>query len=130
MVSVKTWSDNKPIPEILMQIDIQTRNFPLTPALRSHAERRARFALTCCDDSIQRIVMRLSDINGPRGGADKRCKLHVVLAGLPDIVIEDTEADLYVAIDRATGRAGRTLVRKLDRQKTLLKTGSRPVLNS
>jgi ribosome-associated translation inhibitor RaiA len=113
-----------------MQIHIQTRDFPLTPALRNHAERRMRFALTCCDDSIQRVVMRLSDINGPRGGADKRCKLQLVLAGLPDIVIEDTEADLYVAIDRATGRAGRTLVRKLDRQKTLLKTGSQPVLNS
>ena len=91
-----------------MQIDIQARNFSLTDALRSHAERRLRFALTCCDDHIQRVVMRLSDINGPRGGADKRCHLQVVLAGLPDVVVEDTEADLYVAIDRATDRAGRT----------------------
>ena len=104
-----------------MQIDIQTRNFSLTDALRSHAERRLRFALTCCDDHIQRVVMRLSDINGPRGGADKRCHLQVVLAGLPDVVVEDTEADLYVAINRATDRAGRTLVRKIDRQQTLLK---------
>ena len=37
--------------------------------------------------------MRLSDINGPRGGADKRCHLQVVLAGLPDVVVEDIEAD-------------------------------------
>ena len=59
-------------------------------------------ALTCCDDRIQRVVMRLSDINGPRGGADKRCHLQVVLAGLPDVVVEDIEADLYVAIDRAS----------------------------
>ena len=67
--------------------------------------------------------MRLSDINGPRGGADKRCHLQVVLKGLPDVVIEDTEADLYVAIDRATDRAGRTVVRKIDRQQTLSKQG-------
>jgi len=100
-----------------MQIDIQARNFSLTDALRSHAERRLRFALTCCDDHIQRVVMRLSDINGPRGGADKRCHLQVVLAGLPDVVIEDTEADLYVAIDRATDRAGRTVGRRLARQR-------------
>ena len=111
-----------------MQIDIQARDFPLTDALRNHAERRMRFALTCCDDHIQRVVMRLSDINGPRGGADKRCHLQVVLAGLPDVVIEDTEADLYVAIDRATDRAGRTLIRKIDRQKTLLKQSSPLVL--
>ncbi len=62
--------------------------------------------------------MRLSDINGPRGGADKRCHLQVVLDGLPDVVIKDTEANLYVAIDRATDRAERTLVRKIDRQRT------------
>jgi ribosome-associated translation inhibitor RaiA len=106
-----------------MNIDINTRDFPLTEALRTHAERRMRVALTCCDDSIQRVVMRLSDINGPRGGSDKRCKLQVVLAEMPDVIIEDTESDLYIAIDRATGRAGRTLLCKLDRQKTLLKQG-------
>ena len=106
-----------------MQIDIQARDFSLTGALRSHAERRLHFALSSCDDHIQRIVMRLSDINGPRGGADKRCHLQVVLKGLPDVVIEDTEADLYVAIDRATDRAGRTVVRKIDRRQTLSKQG-------
>ncbi len=70
--------------------------------------------------------MRLSAINGPLGGSDKRCHLQAVLAGLPDVVVEDTEADLYVAIDRATDRVGRTLVRKIDRQQTLLRL-SRPL---
>jgi len=106
-----------------MQIDIQARDFSLTDALRSHAERRLRFALTCCDDHIQRVVMRLSDINCPRGGADKRCHVQIVLAGLPDVVIEDTEADQYVAIDRATDRAGRTVVRRINRQQSLLRQG-------
>jgi len=106
-----------------MQIDIQARRFTLTDALRSHAERRLRLALTCCDDHIQRIVMRLSDINGPRGGVDKHCHLQVILAGLPDVIIEDTEADMYVAINRASDRAGRTLIRKVNRQQTLLKQG-------
>ncbi len=104
-----------------MQIDIQTRHFSLTEALRNHAERRLRFALTCFDEHIQRVVMRLSDINGPRGGADMHCHLQIVLAGLPDVVIEDTEVDLYVAIDRAVDRARRTLVRKLGRQQSQLR---------
>jgi ribosomal subunit interface protein len=112
-----------------MQIDIQSRNFSLTDALRRHAERRLRFTLTCYDDHILRIVMRLSDINGPRGGTDKRCHLQVVLSGLPDVVIEDTEADLYVAIDRATDRAGRTLIRRIDRKKTLLRQGHSLILH-
>lgn len=110
-----------------MQIDIQARDFSLTDALRKYAERRIGFALTCCDDHIQKIVMRLSDINGPRGGEDKRCHLQVVLSGLPDVIIEDTESDMYVAIDRATDRAGRTLVRRIDRQKSLLRQGKPPI---
>ncbi|MFQ5642411.1 MAG: HPF/RaiA family ribosome-associated protein [Thiogranum sp.] len=110
-----------------MQIDIQALNFPLTDALRSHAERRLRFALFCCDEHIQRVAMRLSDINGPRGGEDKRCHLQVVLAGMPDVVIEDIEADLYVAITRAVDRAGRTVVRKIGRQQNLLRHGRPPL---
>ncbi len=110
-----------------MQIDIQARNFSLTDALRNHAERRLRCVLTCCDQRIQRVAMRLSDINGPRGGADKRCHLQVVLVGLPDVVIEDIEADLYVAIDRAVDRAGRTVVRRIDRHRTLRKHSHLPV---
>jgi len=113
-----------------MRIDIQARNFSLTESLRSHAERRLRFALTCCDDHIHRIVIRLSDIKGPRGGADKRCHLQVVLDGIPDVVIEDIEADLYVAIDRAVDRAGRTVVRKIERLQTLLRQGRPPILDA
>ena len=111
-----------------MQIDIQARNFSLTDALRSHTERRLRFVLNSGKDHIQRVVIRLSDINGPRGGADKRCHLQVVLSGLPCVVIEDTEIDLYDAIDRATERAGNTVVRKIERQQTLLKQGRPPTM--
>ena len=107
-----------------MQIDIQARHFSLTESLRNHAERRLRFTLTSFDEYIFKVVMRLSDINGPRGGKDKRCHLQVILSGLPDIVIEDTEADMYIAIDRAISRAGRSVKRKIDRHQTLLKHGS------
>lgn len=100
-----------------MQIDIQARNFPLTQALRGHVERRLGFALSTRDEHIQRTMVRLSDINGPRGGADKCCHIQVVLTHLADVVIEDTEADLYAAIDRAADRVGRTVGRRLARQR-------------
>ena len=105
-----------------MQIYIQALNFPLTNALRSHTERRLSFALSTRDDHIQRIVVRLSDINGPRGGEDKCCHIQVVLAHLADVVIEDTEADLYDAINRAADRAGRTVGRRLTRQRSRERT--------
>lgn len=98
-----------------MQIDIQTRDFSLTKSLRSHVERRLGFALSTRYDRIRRILVRLSDINGPRGGNDKCCQLHVVMPGQADVIIEDTQANLYVAIDRAADRASRAVTRKLAR---------------
>ena len=100
-----------------MQIDIQARNFSLTDALRNHIERRLSFALSSRDDYIQRVMVRLSDINGPRGGTDKCCHIQVVLPQLTDVVIVDTEVNLYTAIDRAADRAGRTVGRKLARHR-------------
>ena len=101
-----------------MRIDVQARNFPLSEDLRSYGERRLRFALACYGDHVRQAVMRLTVINDQRGGAATRCHLKLTLDGLPDVVVEDAEADLNVAIDRATERAGRTLMRKLERQLT------------
>lgn len=101
-----------------MQIHIQSQGFALTEALRDHAVRRLRFGLTRGGDHIRRIEMRLSDINGPRGGADKRCSIVVALESLPDVVIEDIENDLYVAIDRAADRASRSVARCIERKRT------------
>ncbi len=100
-----------------MRIDIQARSFSLTEALREHIKRRLGFALSSRDEHIQRVQVRLSDINGPRGGDDKQCHIQVRLTHLPDVVIEDTEADMYAAIDRAADRAGRTVGRRLMRQR-------------
>ena len=80
-----------------MQIDIQTLGFTLTDALREHTHSRLGFALAHGAETIDRVTVRLSDINGPRGGADKRCHIHVAVAHQADVVIEDIQADMYVA---------------------------------
>ena len=100
-----------------MQIDLQAHDFLLTEGLRVHVEQRLRFALNRFQDRVARVAVRLSDVNGPRGGVDKHCHLQVRLRGLPDIVVRETQADLYVAVDRAAERTGRTLGRYLQRAR-------------
>jgi putative sigma-54 modulation protein len=100
-----------------MRIDIQTSGFKLTGGLREHTERRLQFALSWAVHDVRKVVVRLSDINGPRGGNDKRCYIQIPISGRPDVVIEDTESDLYVAIDRAVERAERSVARRLERQR-------------
>ena len=63
--------------------------------------------------SIERVTVRVTDINGPRGGIDQVCNVKVVLSGLPSVVIERRHVVLHAAIDaalRATEQAVRRTV--------------------
>jgi len=102
-----------------MHIQIHADDFDLTEGLRDHVAKRLAYAMNHGRDIVSRIVVRLSDVNGPRGGVDKRCGIEVRLKGAPAIAINDTEADLYVAIDRAAERTGRTLDRRIARRRHL-----------
>ena len=110
-----------------MQIVIHALDFSLTGALRLHAEQRLRTVLTCHDEYIQQVVMRLSGNSGVRSGVDKCCHLQVLLAGLPDVVVEDVDTDLYVAIGRTVHRAGRTIKRRLARRRDKARTVVYPI---
>lgn len=100
-----------------MRVDIKTSGFEQTAGLREHVLRRLRFALDWARDQVDRVTVQLIDVNGPRGGADKRCQVRIPLPRHREIVIADTEADLYAAIDRAVDRASLTLERRLRRQR-------------
>jgi len=101
----------------VMRINIQTKGFDLTDGLREHTQRCLQFAFGWAQHNVRKVTVRLSDINGPRGGSDKRCQIQFPLPHAQDVVIEDTESDIYVAIDRAAERAGQTLDRRLSRQR-------------
>lgn len=100
-----------------MQLEIHTGNITKTADLEQHITRRLQFALSWANHSLDKVVLRINDINGPKGGADKSCRIQIPLAGASPIVVEELQADLYVAIDRAVERAGRTLRRKLARKR-------------
>ena len=98
-----------------MRIHIQSLGFPLTAPLLNHIERRLLFALARISDRIKRVVVRLGDTNGPRGGEDKFCRMQVYLKHAPPVLIEDAGVDLYAAIDRVAERARRNVVKRIDR---------------
>lgn len=102
-----------------MRLEIQSQGFELTARLSEYVTKRLAYGLARGDDAILRVSVRLSDINGTRGAPDKRCYIEVQLKNAPAVVIEDIEADLYLAIDRAGERAGRTLIRRLARRREL-----------
>jgi putative sigma-54 modulation protein len=96
-----------------MKIGIQCRGFSLTSAIAGHVHKRLDFLLGRGIRRLRRVDVTLSDLNGPRGGVDKRCLIKVSIDGLRPVVIEDVQSDLYMAIDRAAGRASRTVLRRV-----------------
>ncbi len=106
-----------------MRIVIQANGFMLTEALKNYTEQRIAAALGWAGHRMRKLAVSLSDINGPRGGIDKRCKIQVQLGAGHEVVIEDTEADLYVAIDRAASRADRAVALRVERMRDF-RTGS------
>lgn len=97
-----------------MRTAIHIRNSDLTDDLREYVEHRLAFALSQFPEHIRGVVV-LPDINGPKGGINRRCSLSVRLNGRSDFVIEETDADFRVEVNRAADRSKRTLVRRLRR---------------
>ena len=105
-----------------MKIDIQSQGIPVTSDVRDHTVRRLSFALARAAARVRRVKVQVSDVNGPRGGIDKRCRIQASLDGIGDIVIEDTEANLFQAISRAADRVGRNVMRRLERGSARART--------
>ncbi len=76
--------------------------------------------------SIERVSVRVDDVNGPRGGVDQLCRIKVVLSGLPSVVFEAQDASLDVAIAAALSGTERAVRRSVQRRRMKpLKVGAR-----
>jgi ribosomal subunit interface protein len=94
-----------------MRVSIKTRNIECDEELRAYVNRRVAFALSRFADAVQSVEVLLEDV----GTTDQRCwfQVHVRRGGDP-IECETTHSDLLAAIDLTSGRAGRTVARRLD----------------
>jgi hypothetical protein len=97
-----------------MQVVFESRD-PEAARLRELAVHRVRFAMRRLAWWVPRAKLMLSDINGPRGGVDKRCQVELRTDGERTVVITAIARDWRSAIDNALTRAVRALVRQLRR---------------
>lgn len=88
-----------------------------TAAQHEYITRRIGAAAARLGQAAGTVAVRLSDLNGPRGGVDKRCTVLVSRPGLATLRIESTAASYYAAIDEAASTLKRSLGRLLDRRK-------------
>ena len=100
-------------------MNLYARDFRLTDAIELRVRHGVGAALGRLRDSVTAAVVRLRDVNGPRGGVDKACRIVVRVRGRGASVAEAVDRDLYAAIDAAAAKLGRSMRRRARRWRTL-----------
>ncbi len=97
-----------------MEIVVRTR-MEWKEEHQREAERSLEFAVNRHKDRIDRILLSLTDVNGPRGGEDKLCHITAEMRGANPVIIEERGFNMFAVIRRASRRLGYRIGRRLHR---------------
>ena len=99
-----------------MQIIFESRD-AVGANMRELSVARVRFVLRRLTALVPRAKVQFSDVNGPRGGVDKRCQVELSTESTGTVVIASLARDWRTALDRSLSRATRVLTRSLQRHQ-------------
>ncbi len=106
-----------------MKIEVRFRGLESSDALRDHVGRRIHFHLSRFGNEVTAVLVRIADVNGPKGGLDKQCQVTVRGPRFGSSTIGEMSGDAYSAVDMAVGRIGRSVGRELDRSRSERRSG-------
>lgn len=97
-----------------MNLKVRTARIGLTSQLHDLIERRVHYALSRFSPQVSRVSVLIEDVNGVRGGVDKRCEIAVLIKRGGELRAAATDAVIEPAIAMAADRIGRAVQRKLE----------------
>lgn len=100
-----------------MNIDLQARDFNLTDSHKSQIQQKLKVVLSRFGHKIRLARVVLSDINGPKGGKDKRCAIRIEVNNHKTVVVEEVTENMFESINRCSQRVKRTLTRLLNKRR-------------
>ncbi len=98
-----------------MVLRIHGHHLEVSDALDAHITDRFKAALDQLDHMVHEITVRLEDVNGPKGGVNKRCHATVHLRAGGTVVVEETQPDMYAAVSLAADRVKNVVGRKVEK---------------
>ena len=101
----------------LIPMYIRLAGVRVDPEGRAYIRRKLRSRLAKFGASIERVSVRMEDLNGPRGGVDQVCRIKVVISGHPSVVFENRGATLEAAVDGALDGVERAVRRRVQRTR-------------
>jgi ribosome-associated translation inhibitor RaiA len=94
-----------------MHVVMHMNDVDLAEAFTSYVERRLRFGLSRFGARVGQVTVRI----GAVGPGQHHCRISTEVLPFGRVAVEETDPDLFVAIDRASGRIGRLFGRELER---------------
>ena len=88
----------------MLEIQVNKRGVELTPDEEDLIRKRVSFALDRFAPKISVIAVRLTDLNGPRGGTDKQCQITAELREGGHVRASDCDSNTAGAVRRACRR--------------------------
>ena len=110
-----------------MRIDLHCDGVETAPGLRDYVAQRMRSSIGRFRDHIQWARVKVAAVNGPEGGADKRCVVQLRLRNLPDVVFAITQLEVRAAVDEAADRVARVLAQRLRRHQRPVRAVAAPL---
>ena len=96
-----------------------TGNVSISAALKAYTERRLRSAFGNVSPTLNEVEVRLSDVNGPRGGVDKVCAIRVALHKAGVVFVRASGEDAYATVDKAASRLKLAIARRVGRGRSI-----------
>jgi len=100
-----------------MKMLVRSKLIEIDETARAQILRRLYFSLGRLSMHVARVTVQIVDVNGPRGGEDKVCRIEVRIPGSAPVFVEATDAVLGAAVDRAADRAAKAVSRTIQRAR-------------
>ena len=101
-----------------MRLEVRRRCVKVTEELRTYLKGRLRLALGRFARHIDLVRVYLRDVNGPRGGLGKKCRIVVELPPRGRVIVAGADTAISGAIARTARRAGFAVKRHVKRRRS------------
>ena len=100
-----------------MILEINNKQSGIDEDVSTEAKRLVQFSLNRFEGVISRVKVRLFDVNGPKGGIDKRCRISTKLRTVGHVMVSGKGDNYIEAISNCLEKLVRSVRRKIEKRR-------------
>ena len=102
-----------------MHVEIQARGFELSSNLENHIHTKLVNALQSAHSKVRKVIVRLFNEDARHNRRVRSCRIHLLVKGMPDIIINHSASNIYKASNVAIKSSSFTVKNKLRKLRNI-----------